>query len=259
MAESARIRIKGIDIHERVIGEGAPVLLVHGWGANIDLLEPLAQRLSRHGYRCYMFDLPGFGGSAEPDQAFGIFDYAKFCLAYLDHHQLESPHYFGHSLGGRIGLILGADHKERIQRMVLSNSAGIRVQPGLHSRVRLKLYQYFRNGLSAIGAKDAADYLRHGYNQRYGSTDFQDASPVMRQTLINIVNQDLLAHAARVTVPTILIWGDGDQETPLWMGQKLERVMPDAALIVHEGAGHYAYLDFPDQTAAIMHALFQSE
>ena len=80
----------------------------------------------------------------------------------------------------------------------------------------------------------------------------------MRQTLVNIVNQDLLSYAKRVSLPTILIWGDLDREAPLWMGKKLEKVIPDAALIVHAGAGHYAYLDFPDKTASIVDALFRS-
>ena len=80
------------------------------------------------------------------------------------------------------------------------------------------------------------------------STDYQNASPVMRQTLIKVVNEDLLGLRAARLCPTILIWGDADQaETPLWMGRTLEATIPDAALIVHEGAGHYAYLDFPDR------------
>ncbi len=258
MTDNAKIRINSIDIRERIIGDGAPVLMIHGWAANIDLLQPLALRLSRLGYQCYMLDLPGFGESAEPPNAFTIFDYATFCLAYLEHHNLQSAHYFGHSLGGRIGLILGAEHTNRIEKMALSNSAGIRIQPPPHKRIRLKLYQNIREGLTAVGAKALSDRLRQAYNLRYGSADYLKASPIMRQTLINVVNQDLLTYAERVSLPTILIWGDEDQDTPLWMGKKLESAMPDAALIVHETAGHYAYLDFPDKTASIMHALFKS-
>ena len=108
------------------------------------------------------------------------------------------------------------------------------------------------------GAGAVAERLRQLYNQRYGSSDFQSATPLMRQTLINVVNQDLLEYAERVDVPTILIWGDADQDTPLWMGKKLEKAIPDAALIVHEDASHYAYLDFPDKTAAVMDALYRS-
>ena len=124
--------------------------------------------------------------------------------------------------------------------------------------MRLQMYHKFRHGLEFIGAGAAAARLRRIYNNRYGSADYRGASPLMRQTLIKVVNEDLLACAARVTAPTILVWGDADQATPLWMGRKLEETIPDAALIVHEGAGHYAYLDFPDKTAAIIDALIRN-
>ena len=162
-------------------------------------------------------------------------------------------------MGGRIGLILGSEHADRIEKMVLSNCAGIKVEPAAHKRLRLRIYQNLRDGFQAIGANTVAEQLRTVYNKRYASADFQSASQVMRVTLINVVNQDLLAYAQRVSVPTILIWGDEDQETPLWMGQKLEQAIPDAALITHKTAGHYAYLDFPDKSASIMDALFRSE
>ena len=233
------------------------MLMVHGWGARIELLEPLAARLSRHGYQCTMIDLPGFGESAEPPAPFSIFEYAAFCIAYLDQRQLKRVNYFGHSLGGRIGLILGADYSDRLRNLALSNSAGVKIEAPLHSRMRLRFYKSLRRPLERVGAKSAAASLRELYNRRYASDDFRAASPVMRQTLVNIVNQDLLECAGRVSVPTILIWGDADQETPLWMGRKLEAAIPDAALIVHEGAGHYAYLDFPDRTASILDALYQ--
>ncbi len=258
MVQSGEVTINGIRIRENIVGDGAPVLMVHGWGASIELLEPLALRLSRIGYQCHLFDLPGFGESDEPSEPFSIFDYAAFCLAYLDHREMSSVNFFGHSLGGRIGLILGSDHSDRIGKLVLSNSAGLKTEAALHTRLRLSAYKSVRRSLETVGAKSAADSLHNIYGRRFGSDDYQKASPVMRQTLINVVNQDLLDYAKRVSVPTILIWGDEDQETPLWMGQKLEAFIPDAALILHEGAGHYAYLDFPDETARIMDALYRS-
>lgn len=258
MVQSGSVTINGIRIRETIVGDGAPVLLAHGWGASIELLDPLASRLRRLGYQCHLFDLPGFGQSDEPPAPFTIFDYAAFCLAYLDHHQLSDVNYFGHSLGGRIGLILGSDHSGRLRKLALSNSAGIKTEAAAHTRLRLRAYKSLRRSLDTVGAKSAAASLRAIYNRRFGSEDYQNASPIMRQTLINIVNQDLLNQAQRVSVPTILIWGDEDQETPLWMGQKLEATIPDAALISHAGAGHYAYLDFPDRTASIINALYQS-
>ena len=257
MASSSAISIRGLRIRQQIVGAGPPLLMAHGWGASIESMQPLAYPLSRLGYQCFMVDLPGFGDSDEPDRPFAIGDYASFCIDYLDRQNLQSVNYFGHSLGGRIGLILAAEYPQRITAMALSNSAGIRVEPPALTRFRLRSYRMLRQGLESIGATAASSRLRRLYSRRYGSQDYQNASPIMQQTLIQVVNEDLLAHAARVAVPTILVWGDADQDTPLWMGRKLEQTIPDAALIVHEGAGHYAYLDYPDKTAAIMDALFR--
>ena len=258
MVPSGKVEINGIRIRESIIGDGTPTLLVHGWGASLEALAPLALCLSRLGHQCYSFDLPGFGKSDEPPEPMTIFDYAAFCLAYLDHHQLEKINCFGHSLGGRIGLILGSDCSDRIGKLALSNSAGIKTDAPLGARLRLRAYQSARQTLERVGAKSASESMREKYSRRFGSDDYRNASPIMRRTLINVVNEDLLSYAKRVAVPTILIWGDKDEETPLWMGKKLEKAIPDAALIVYTGAGHYAYLDFPDKTASIIDALYRS-
>ena len=232
--------------------------MIHGWGARMELLQPLAVTLSQLGYRCLLADLPGFGDSDEPPRAYSVRDYVEFCLALLDAHGLDSAHYFGHSLGGRIGLMLAADYPQRVRGLALSNSAGIKVEPRLAQKLRLALYRGARKSLETVGASGVKDRLQRMYARRYGSADYRQASPIMRATLVNIVNQDLLDCARRAAAPTILIWGDADQDTPLWMGRKLEASMPDAALIVHQGAGHYAYLDEPEQTARIMDALYRS-
>lgn len=259
MDRSRRIIVNGIEIREAVIGAGDPILMVHGWGADIGLLHPLARQLESFGYQIYMLDLPGFGESSPPRESFSIFDYSDFCAAYLDFHGLPRVHYFGHSLGGRIGLLMAVYHAHRIRSMVLSNSAGIRAPSPIATRFRQWLYKKTRDSLRLLGARETADDLQRRYSQRYASADYLTASPIMRGTLVKVVNQDLLEMASEVAIPTVLIWGDQDEETPLWMGKKLELTIPDAALIVHEGAGHYAYLDNLDETASIMHALFKAD
>ena len=256
--QTSRLEVAGIQTRQAVIGAGEPVLMIHGWGARMELLQPLAAKLNLLGYRCLLADLPGFGDSDEPPRAYSVRDYVAFCLALLDAHGLDSAHYFGHSLGGRIGLMLAADYPQRVRGMALSNSAGIKVEPTPAQKLRLALYRGARKSLEAVGASGVKDRLQRMYARRFGSEDYRQASPIMRATLVKIVNQDLLDCARRAAAPTILIWGDTDQETPLWMGRKLEAAMPDAALIVHQGAGHYAYLDEPAQTARIMDALYRS-
>lgn len=101
------------------------VLLLHGWGANLKLMQPLGERLAALGFSAYMPDLPGFGESDPPPTAWSVSDYANFIIAYLDAHQLQQVYLIGHSFGGRIGLVLGADHAERFVKFALADAAGV--------------------------------------------------------------------------------------------------------------------------------------
>lgn len=244
-------------IHHTVIGAGKPLVLLHGWGANSELVLPLAEALVPKGYVCYAIDLPGFGQSDEPAQPWTVFDYAQWVIAYLDYHQLDEVYLFGHSFGGRLGLILGSEYPNRIIKMALSDAAGIRPPLPIGTQIRLNAYKTIRDSLKRIGAGTIAHKLQTAYTRRYGSVDYQQVSGIMRETFVKVINQDLLDHAKRVSVSTLLFWGDQDQDTPLWMGQQLEKTIPDAGLVIHAGAGHYAYLDKLADTARVMDFFFQ--
>ena len=233
------------------------VLLLHGWGASLKLMQPLGERLAALGYTVYVPDLPGFGESDPPLSAWSVSDYAKFVIAYLDAHELERVHLIGHSFGGRIGLVLGAERPERIGRMALADAAGVPEQQSPSADLRLKAYKAIRDTLYTIGAKQLADGLRERYNARYGSADFQAASGVMRATFVRVVSEDLRPYAARVKPSTLLFWGDKDEDTPLWQGQELEKLIPDAGLIVYEGAGHYSYLERLSDTVKTVDYFFK--
>jgi pimeloyl-ACP methyl ester carboxylesterase len=238
----SRIDVAGLRVTHIAAGEGTPLLMLHGWGANADLMMPLGNRLMPLGYRVYAPDLPGFGGSDLPPAAWSVRDYVNFTLAYMDALSLDRVLYFGHSNGGRIGLVLGAEHSARVSKMVLADSAGVRLPAPVATRARLKAYRAVRQTLSTVGLKATSDRLRNWYNDRYGSTDFKNAGP-LRETFIRIVGENLLPVAAQVKVPTLLLWGDGDDDTPLAHGQLLEKTIPDAGLVVLNGAGHYSYID----------------
>jgi pimeloyl-ACP methyl ester carboxylesterase len=258
MSASPTITVNNMTLAHSVIGEGFPVLMLHGWGANRTLVTPLADKLALQGFQCFVPDLPAFGDSPEPPTAWTVFDYATCVLGYMKQLQLERVHLFGHSFGGRLSLILAADHPHLISKVVLADSAGIRPKTPFSIQFRTRLYKGVRNALDTVGLKPLSEQLRSAYNQRYGSADFNAVSGVMRQTFINVINQDLLSYAARIPHPTLLFWGDQDQDTPLWMGQTFEKTIPDAALIVHQGAGHYSYLDRLSETAHVMGHFFKN-
>jgi pimeloyl-ACP methyl ester carboxylesterase len=249
--------INGIRTAQAITGDGRPVVMLHGWGANIELMWPLAQQLAPCGYRVYVLDLPGFGQTQLPPVAWSVRDYVSFVVAYMDYHGLDRVHMVGHSFGGRIGLVLGAAYPERIIKMVLADSAGIRPRRSLSGQIRLNTYKLFRATLSMLRMSRLAHRLGNWYVNRYGSPDYQTAQGVMRETFVKVVNEDLLPYAARVKPSTLLLWGDQDADTPLWQGQLLEKTIPDAGLVVFKGAGHYSYLDRLTETVRILDHFFK--
>jgi pimeloyl-ACP methyl ester carboxylesterase len=227
-----------------------PVLALHGWGASAELMRVVVERLAAGGARVIAPDLPGFGNTALPPPDWDVVAYARWVVSLLDALEIARCHLVGHSFGGRLGLILGADYPERLGRMILVDSAGIPPKHPLGSQLRLKAYKGIRDGLKAAGAASLSDRLRAWYSGRYGSADFQNAGP-LRNIFIRVVNQDLSDYAKRVTPSTLLVWGDQDEDTPLWQGQMLEKLIPDAGLVTLKGAGHYSYLERPAEFATI--------
>ena len=230
--------------HVQVLGEGQPLLFLHGWGTSAELFAPLAGPL-QHGRRLILPDVPGFGATPAPDTPWSVADYVEWTAALLRRLSVERSDIIGHSNGGRIAMKLAATHPELVRRLVLTGAAGIRPRHGLayHARVR---------GYKALRAVSTAPLLPapvRGWAgkraERRGSADYRAASGAMRGTLVRIVNEDLRPLLPRIAAPVLLIWGERDGETPLDDGRALERLIPDAGLVVFEGAGHYAYLEQP--------------
>jgi pimeloyl-ACP methyl ester carboxylesterase len=253
-----RQEIDGISTRVACAGEGLAVVFLHGWGASYETFWPAAERLARQGFTVHVLDLPGFGGTGLPPEPWGVPQYTQWVLAYLDANQLDEIFLVGHSFGGRISLVLGADHPNRVRKIVLSNSAGVKLPPPL----KIRFYYIWRRALLTVlslpGLGSMKQRVLAYLRQRYGSSDYLQAGP-LTETFKLVIAQDLLPFARRVQAPTLLFWGDQDTDTPLAAGKILEREMPDAGLIVFEGAGHYAYLDDLAQFVRVVSYFFSEE
>lgn len=247
--------IAGLATGVSVVGDGRPVLALHGWGGSIKSFLPVAEQLAALNYCVHVLDLPGFGQSSVPPDVWGVADYMQFVLSYLDAQGLSQVDILGHSFGGRISLMLAAEHPSRVRKMVLADSAGLRTPPSLGQMARTTVARAVRQSLETIGMNGIRTRLQHWFNRRYASEDFLNAGP-LRETFIRVIGEDLTPFAVRVQAPTVLIWGDQDQDTPLWQGQKLEQLIPDAGLVVFPGAGHFSYLDrLPEYIRIVDHFL----
>ena len=184
-----------------------------------------------------LLDLPGFGASEEPPIPWSAGDYARFVSAFLNSLSISGCHFVGHSFGGSVGIVLAAERAAQIKRMALLNSAGVRRPPAWPLRWRAKTIRAARAGLRRLGFSDTALRLGEWSAARFGSDDYRAAQGVMRSTLVRVLSEDLTAQAARVLVPTLLLWGELDEATPRWQGELLARTIPDAGLHVFPRRG----------------------
>ena len=241
-----------------VHGTGRPLLLLHGWGVSSELFAPILDGL-RLGRQLIVPDLPGFGATPAPGAPWSVHEYAAWCVRLLDRLGIDTCDLIGHSNGGRIGIVMAARHPGRISRMVLTGSAGLRPRRSLRDAAHVRTYKALRAversslmpGALRRSAKRRAD-------QR-GSADYRAASGTMRGTLVRIVNEDLRGLLPGLRIPVLLIWGDQDTEAPIEDGRIMERLIPDAGLVVFEGAGHYAYLEQPGRFCRIVDVFLRGD
>jgi pimeloyl-ACP methyl ester carboxylesterase len=189
----------------------------------------------RHPVRSTLVDLPGFGASPEPPAPWSTAEYADAMAAWLAGRQAGSRIWVGHSFGGRVGLQLAARHPGTVAGLFLIATPGLPLQRAPWQRGRLAARRLaFRLARHFTLEGPARERLR----ARFGSSDYRDASPLMRQVLVKAVNEDLSAAARAVRVPTILVYGDKDRAAPPDIGTRLNALMPQSRLVLLRGFGH---------------------
>ena len=238
----------GVTVYCESHGEGGqPLLLLHGWGGRCDSFLPVIRDFSPR-RRVVALDFPGHGQSTEPPAPWSVEDFADLVAALIEALDIRGADIIGHSQGGRVAIALAAARPELVGRLVLAAAAGLRPRPTLRGKLRGGAYRamrgVLRSGLArALLGERLVRGLQEQLIQMFGSSDYRVLSPGMRQTFNRLILRDLSPELTRIQSPVLLIWGDRDTATPLWMGQAMEKAIPDAGLVVFEGAGHFAYLD----------------
>lgn len=247
---------QGLKVQYIEQGQGPLVVLFHGWGANKELFQALISTLAAR-YRVAAPDTPGFGQSQEPGEAWSLGDYCAFSKAFIDH--VAGPEdkeviLGGHSHGGRtlIRLVGSGMLERKVSKLILIDSAGIVHEKTPEQMRRIKRYKRGKKILSLPPVKALFPHALERLQSKSGSADYRMASPVMRQSMVKVVNEDVREYLPGIEAETLLVWGDQDKDTPLFDGQLMERMIPGSGLAVLAGAGHFSFLDRQYQFLAVM-------
>jgi pimeloyl-ACP methyl ester carboxylesterase len=225
---------------------GAPLVLLHGWGGSVESMAPLVRDFEG-ARRTLAVDFPGHGRSPEPPEPWEVTEYMEMTRALLEQESLAGADIVAHSFGGRVAILLASKYPHLVGRLLLTGCAGIPPKPSGKRNARTRAYKILRaladNGFTRCVFGERVDDWRESLVQKFGSADYRALKPSMRATFNRILKQDLTPCLKGIKAPTLLVWGENDTATPIWMGETMAREIPDAALIRFEGAGHFAYLE----------------
>jgi pimeloyl-ACP methyl ester carboxylesterase len=244
-----KIIVDDLAVEYKDEGQGPVLLLLHGWMSSLKSFDALARQLSANA-RVIRFDLPGFGESEIPKTPWHIADYATFAAHVCTKLDIQPAAIIGHSLGGRVALKGFADGTFSLPKAVLIASAGVADRKTL----RNWSFKMIAKAGKAATAIPPFTLLRAKLRRKLyaaAKSDYASAG-AMTQTFLNVIGENLAPIAPLVAVPTLLIWGDEDQTTPLDEGIRLQALMPNAKLDIIEGAGHFVHEEKPEEVAKLI-------
>jgi pimeloyl-ACP methyl ester carboxylesterase len=251
-----RLKINDISLHYHMTGEGYPVILLHGWGGSISSFEPVHKHLETKFKTCSI-DLPGFGRSDPPKTAWTTLDYADFLIHFFNEMGIYNPIILGHSFGGRIGIRLASSFP--VKKLVLIDSAGIKSRRSIVYYGKVYSFKIASRILKLPIINHFTANILGVLRNKFGSKDYQNASPRLREILVKTVNEDLRNLLPHIKCPTLLVWGDKDTATPIADALLMKELIPDAGLVRFPTAGHFSYLERLDEFSIVIDNFLMNE
>ena len=241
--------VNDLMVNYQKTGSGKVLVFLHGWGDTAATFSKIIEPLQGQ-YTIYSLDLPGFGGSQTPPNAWGLEDYANFVSAWLEKINIKDIYgLITHSYGGALALTALGQKTVKADKLVLIASAGVRNQRTVRKKSLMLAAKLARVPLYLL-PKAKRQKLRSRFYKSIGSDML--LVPHMELTYKRIIGQDVQATASNITLPTLLIYGTKDRATPLRDGKILNSVIKGSRLEVITGAGHFVHQENAEQIAGLI-------
>jgi len=264
--ESSYLQVKDSKVHVRVRGNGSPVLLIHGSFSSLHTWDGWEKELSKQ-YKTISLDLPGHGLTGpNPSSTYSTDDYTELVIALADQLKLDTFYVAGNSMGGQVTLKLALRHPDRIKKIVLIDAAAFGrpvADPNTSTPLIFRLLQSetIASAMTTITPKFLVDF---NMKQVYGNQELikEENTDRIFDLLLREGNRkatmERLRHPGRdisdsiqfIHTPALIQWGARDSWIPLSQGQRLASMLPGAAMLVYDDAGHVPMEEIPAQTVA---------
>ncbi len=226
--------------YQEFLGKGVPIIILHGWGRSGAEWKMLGEYLQKRTGRPVLIpDLPGFGGTSLV-QVEDIYGYTEQLWKWLKYLKIKRASIVGHSLGGRMGVVLGARYPRLVEQLVLIAPAA--VKPLTLRRIILTPLRLATRGLPRA--------WREHLGQAVSDVDGRDEK---RRALYKaVVKYDLSQELPHIQAPTLVIWGERDLILPLALLARYKNLLPNVRVRVVWEAGHDPHLTHLRELARIV-------
>ena len=205
------------------------IIILHGWSYSLDKWSDFVIEMNKEGYACELLTIPGLTEKLE--KAWTLDDY----VSWLD-TKLEDKNniLLGHSNGGRIAIAYTATYPQKVSSLILIASAGI-----VHNDFKTTSKKIIFKILAKVGKLiTRSETLKKFMYKLAREQDYYGASPVMKQTMLQLISVDVLPLLTKIQTPSLLIWGEQDQVTPIEDGLLMANTLARPTLATLPTARH---------------------
>lgn len=245
--KQARFELAGVEVAVSELGDGPPLLFLHGAGTvtGFDALLPLADH-----FRLIVPNHPGFGDSSDDPQIRSVHDYERIYLDLLDKLGIDELTLAGHSMGGWIAATLAISQRARLHSLVLAAPWGLRVVEhptvDIFSLPDAEVPEYLAADLSVFAGKvpdpPTPDWLADRY---------RESTSAARLMWAHTYDQSLARWLHRIEVPTLLLWGESDRVVPVGQLGSWQSHINGANACTLPGVGHLLFDESVEAVEAI--------
>lgn len=225
------------------------LFILHGWtysSAGVDSLEkwhPFIDQLRLKGYKPFLLKIPCL--TKNLTEVWNLEKYVEWLKTEVKN---EKVILIGHSNGGRISLAFAQKYPQKVSKLILIDSAGI-----YHNELPIRIKRFVFKNLAKLGKRiTTSEKMKILLYKLAREGDYKNATPVQRQTMLNLIQTDLTDILNKTSVPTLIIWGEQDQVTPLSDGKIMHRLIKGSKMFVINDARHSPQFTHPEKVVKII-------
>ena len=254
------VTIDGLGVHYCDEGVGKVILLVHGTFSSLHTFDDWNEILKKQ-YRVIRLDLPGFGLTGpSPSYEYSIDDYSDFLDAFLEKLNIKSCSLAGSSLGGWICWEFAVKYENRVDELILINSAGYIGEKSMPLPFVIAKTPVLRNVFNYVPRAVVRRFLRQVFEDQSKVTDkvvnrhydlFHREGN--KEAFVKLANSDHVYNTDRLTqlsIPVLIMWGANDNWINVKHSRNFERDIPNSEVVIYENVGHVPMEEIPEKSAA---------